>query len=312
MKGVSSLACLSLAFLADQALASCAHGTSLLKRNVYTKRDAEGLTSRAVSISTFGYLGATGPTNWHNLAEANAACANGTQQSPIDLTESSARSLPAGSLNITIPNVEKAEFENLGSTIEVVMEGVGGKTTIADKEFDLAQFHFHSPSEHTVNGEQFPLEMHMVHQAADGAIAVLAVHFQLSSNTTTPLLTSLAPTLSAISEPGSIAETGPLDFSSLISTFSSVPLLTYAGSLTTPPCTEGPVFYLASQSFPIDVETYNSIKSVVGFNSRFIQNMPGGQNVMVLAEAGKTEAETGETVTVAKVRKASRFCFEIE
>lgn len=40
--------------------------------------------------------------------------------------------------------------------------------------------------------------------------------------------------------------------------------------------------------------------------------MPGGQNVMVLAEAGKTEAETGETVTVAKVRKASRFCFEIE
>lgn len=73
-------------------------------------------------------------TNWHNLAEANAACANGTQQSPIDLTESSARSLPAGSLNITIPNVEKAEFENLGSTIEVVMEGVGGKTTIADKE----------------------------------------------------------------------------------------------------------------------------------------------------------------------------------
>lgn len=50
----------------------------------------------------------------------------------------------------------------------------------------------------------------------------------------------------------------------------------------------------------------------MGFNSRFIQNVPGGQNVMVLANAGEAGAETSETVTVTKVRKASRFCFEIE
>jgi hypothetical protein len=42
--------------------------------------------------------------------------------------------LAEGTLNITIPAVEKAEFENLGSTIEVVMEGKGGVTTIEDKE----------------------------------------------------------------------------------------------------------------------------------------------------------------------------------
>jgi hypothetical protein len=28
----------------------------------------------------------------------------------------------------------------------------------------LNQFHFHSPSEHTINGVHYPLEMHMVHK----------------------------------------------------------------------------------------------------------------------------------------------------
>jgi carbonic anhydrase len=149
----------------------------------------------------------------------------------------------------------------------------------------------------------------------DGAIAVLAVQFQLSSNSTTSLLTSLAPTLSAISEPGSIAETGPLDFTSLISAFSAVPVHTYAGSLTTPPCTEGPVFFISSERFPIDVETYNAMKSVVGFNSRFIQNTLGSQNVLVLAAEGEAiGAVTKEatTETTMKIKKASRFCFEVE
>ena len=27
-----------------------------------------------------------------------------------------------------------------------------------------AQFHFHTPSEHTINGAHYPLEMHMVHK----------------------------------------------------------------------------------------------------------------------------------------------------
>jgi hypothetical protein len=61
MKSISCLVTLSLGFLAEQALASCGHGTSLLERNVYTKRDTEGVTKRSVAISTFGYLGTQGP-----------------------------------------------------------------------------------------------------------------------------------------------------------------------------------------------------------------------------------------------------------
>jgi carbonic anhydrase len=41
--------------------------------------------------------------------------------------------------------------------------------------FDLLQFHFHSSSEHTLNGKSYPLEVHFVH-----------------ANTQTPGVTKLA------------------------------------------------------------------------------------------------------------------------
>ena len=41
--------------------------------------------------------------------------------------------------------------------------------------YQLVQYHFHAPSEHTVNGTQFPMEMHLVHRDADGQLAVIGV-----------------------------------------------------------------------------------------------------------------------------------------
>ena len=39
------------------------------------------------------------------------------------------------------------------------------------KAYHLVQFHFHSPSEHSVDGELMAAEMHLVHQAADGSVS---------------------------------------------------------------------------------------------------------------------------------------------
>lgn len=144
------------------ASANCIHGTSLHRRE-----EGPGGT---VKVSSFGYTGLLGPLNWAGLAPENSACATSTNQSPvnIDNTISLATEAPV----IVIPSVKAAEFENLGSTIEVI---VNGTTTFAGTEFELRQFHFHTPSEHRIAEEYFPLEVHMVHEAAGTLPCLLGV-----------------------------------------------------------------------------------------------------------------------------------------
>jgi carbonic anhydrase len=74
---------------------------------------------------------------------------------------------------MNIPEQE-VEFENLGTTIEVVLNGT---TTIAGKEFRLMQFHMHTPSEHHVNGEYQPLEVHIVHEETGESYPAITLLF---------------------------------------------------------------------------------------------------------------------------------------
>lgn len=150
---VRNILAIAALLAARKVTASCLHGTSLLPRQV----DEEG----RVEVSNFGYTGELGPTNWAAIDPANIACATSSVQSPINIDQSIA--LAAEPPTIRFQNVREAEFENLGSTVEVV---VNGTTIIGGKEFTLQQFHFHTPSEHRIGEEYFPAEMHMVHEAA--------------------------------------------------------------------------------------------------------------------------------------------------
>ena len=51
----------------------------------------------------------------------------------------------------------------------------GSSITLDGRQFSLLQFHFHLPSEHTVEGESYPMEVHFVHQADEGDLAVIGV-----------------------------------------------------------------------------------------------------------------------------------------
>ncbi|THV01079.1 carbonic anhydrase [Dendrothele bispora CBS 962.96] len=232
----SSLILATLTSLALRVSANCIYGTHLHRRE-------EG----QVPISNFGYSGNVGPVNWASISPENSACATSKVQSPIVLDD--AVSFASEAPQVTIDSVEEAEFENLGSTIEVV---VNGTTKFAGSEFALKQFHLHTPSEHRINDEYFPLEMHMVHEAEDGSIAVIAVPFQLTEDgSTTELLTAVTENLGDIETPGTATKTGALDFQQLIETIQTTPLFQYSGSLTTPPCAEGLTFLVVSE--PVSV-----------------------------------------------------------
>jgi carbonic anhydrase len=140
--------------LSSTALANCLHGTFFYPR--------ETTPDGGVKVSDFGYTGLQGPLNWAGLSPKNHECATGSIQSPINLAHTTSLA-PSGSIKIDFPSAHNAEFENLGTTVEVLTEGC---TTFEGKEYKLKQFHFHTPSEHRINEEYFPVEMHLVHEAA--------------------------------------------------------------------------------------------------------------------------------------------------
>ncbi|EKG21274.1 hypothetical protein MPH_01417 [Macrophomina phaseolina MS6] len=304
---------LSTALLLSSASASCLHGTSLQPRRL-AKRAGQ------VEVSSFGYSGMTGPLNWHNLAAANTMCNTGTNQSPINIDDSIPLATEAPVIDF--PNVEAAEFENLGSTLEAI---VNGTTTVGGVDFSLAQFHLHTPSEHRINDEYFPLEMHMVHESAEGGFVVLGLLFQLTEDgSTTDLLTATTSHLSEVATPGTVTETAALDFAPLVKHLTTTPLLNYTGSLTTPPCSEGINFLISQEPLPINVATFNSIKSVMKFNSRFSQNSLGEPNLLDSAainalatgatskSAVNTTAEAVNTTTGSESSPADKHAINAE
>ncbi|KAI3743447.1 hypothetical protein L1987_61156 [Smallanthus sonchifolius] len=61
-------------------------------------------------------------------------------------------------------------------------EGDAGSILINDTEYALKQAHWHSPSEHTINGRRYDMELHMVHLSIDNKIAVIAVLYNIGKS----------------------------------------------------------------------------------------------------------------------------------
>jgi hypothetical protein len=83
----------------------------------------------------------------------------------------------------------------------------------------------------------------------------------------------------------------------LIEHLQTTPLLQYTGSLTTPPCAEGLTFLVAQQPLDLGVETYNAIKAVVKFNSRYTQAALGTENLLAVSAANSAK-RTGDEQAV--------------
>lgn len=156
----------ALAFvsLITAASASCIYGTSLMPRA------AEGV----VDILSFNYTATGGPLNWHLLnTTANNACATGKNQSPVDIVMEGITYAIPGSVKLDIPCADGVELENLNNVVEVVANN--GTLTTPESIYKLAQFHFHTPSEHRVNEEYFPMEAHFVFEN-EGTLCYLFPH----------------------------------------------------------------------------------------------------------------------------------------
>lgn len=165
----------------------------------------------------------------HSATSAGGVCETGAQQSPIDITHVVEARTP-GPQPAWKP-VRGGWVVNTGETLQVDLDGAGD-LKLDGVAYALKQFHFHHPSEHTIDGKSFPLEAHLVHASADGRLAVVGVMFE--EGAANPALERVWAT--APGRAGKAAVAFEIDPAKLVPAGS--PAYRYEGSLTTPPCSE--------------------------------------------------------------------------
>ena len=112
----------------------------------------------------WGYESSDGPANWGSLSPKWALCGEGKSQSPIDIENTLKADMPGLRANFKpaalkiIHHEHMADVINTGHSIQVNYTE-GDSLKVGSEEFQLLQYHFHSPSEHTVAGKHFPMEI---------------------------------------------------------------------------------------------------------------------------------------------------------
>lgn len=200
----------------------------------------------------WAYTGPGAPEHWASLSPEFAACANGRQQSPIDITGYRAGDLSLISNSLT---TDEATLRNDGRQVHV--DYAPGNTSVLDRrEFSLKSVHFHSPSEHLVDGQSFSAELHMVHTDTDGNLAVVGVLFTLGapSPTAQSILDAAPPIGNTTSALIPLASSLPTDLS----------YYRYNGSKTTPPCDEPVDWYVLRQPMSISQDQVDGLLSLSG------------------------------------------------
>lgn len=218
---------------------------------------------------SWGYSGDGGPENWGELSDDYAACAEGREQSPVDVDTSSAASGGGtdGELAFMYGR-EHVHTANTGLFVKVQYDEGRSGLRLGDGEYSLVEIHAHTPSEHTLDGDGFPMEMHLVHRGPTGKLAVAGVLFRLGR--ANPAVQQFIDAVPARAGDQNYPDT-TLDLSGLLP--STLSHYSYPGSLTTPPCTEGVRWLVMSEIQEASREQIDQISTLTGSraNNRPVQ-----------------------------------------
>lgn len=187
---------------------------------------------------------------------------NRENQSPVDLHDAHAHS--KNSLDLIRHQATHFKIENNGHTLQPTPLKEQTQITIDGTVFELKQFHFHTPSEHTFRGKHFAMEAHFVHQSAKGELAVLSTMFKVGAENP-----ALVPLTAKMLKAGESVE-------QVIYPAELFPKKTahfrLNGSLTTPPCSEGVHWIVYKNPVTASTAQIAAMKAIIGQdNNRPVQ-----------------------------------------
>lgn len=231
---------------------------------------ASGLSLFAASSwaqHEWGYDGEHGPRHWAALNKEYASCGVGKAQSPIDIRGAVASKLAPIQFDY---RATPLHIIDNGHTVQVNY-GAGSSMSVDGKRYELVQFHFHRPSEETIDGTAFPMEAHLVHKDAEGHLAVVAV--LLRQGLENPFLGALWANLPAEKEKEKVVEKVNINAARLLP--KSRTYYTYPGSLTTPPCSEGVTWFVLTAPVDLSAGQVARFDKIYSHNARPTQPLNG-------------------------------------
>ena len=219
--------------------------------------------SHATEAVHWTYEGEEGPEHWGEINPDYAACGTGKSQSPIDVKAAEGDDLTNISFNYQPSEVN---ILNNGHTVQVNYDS-GSYIELDGVRYDVAQFHYHAPSEHAVDGKLVAAELHIVHKNADGGLAVVGILLDegAQNDAFQPFIENLPAEESEVSDAG--VKINAADLLPVVQT-----TYRYSGSLTTPPCSEGVNWLLMTTPVEISTEQISALESLFDHgNNRPVQ-----------------------------------------
>jgi len=181
--------------------------------------------------------------------------------------------------NATLSELSTTYLMNVESEANTISGGP------LEQDYELSQFHFHTPSEHLINGQSYALELHLVHiplaphsiesesnQTTLSKRVVIGLFYELS-DTADPILTEFLQGIISLQQSGTHS---PVNWSvhlheKLIPGIRDNDFYQYNGSLTSPPCTEDVTWFLMSKPLSVTASQLDFFANLMGQNSRPVQ-----------------------------------------
>lgn len=241
-------------------LAGCGGGGS-----TDAKAEEQETTTTVAHAAHWGYEGESGPDHWAELDPLYKKCVDGSAQTPINIVD-------AEPVDLVDPlfkyHSDHSTVINNGHTIQA-NAGFGSTVTVDGVIYPLAQIHFHTPSEHEVQGRLYPVEVHFVHKTQEGKLAVVGVFLEqgpAQNQAWDPYVKALTATEEHPNEAW-------IDWAAMLPQDHTT--FRYSGSLTTPPCSEGVSWMVMTTPVQVSSQQIAAFEKVFGHNNRPTQAVNG-------------------------------------
>ncbi len=220
-------------------------------------------SDHASAQAHWGYNGGKAAPYWGTLDGAYGLCASGKEQSPVNVAKFLQEDVPDIMLSY---NPSSLAVVNNGHTIQVNYDA-GSSFQAGGVTYNLLQLHFHTPSEHYLDGAPYPMEMHFVHKADDGTLAVVGVMMKIGEHN--PVIEGVWQNAPIQAGGSKSIEGVKINAADLMP--ASMAYYKYDGSLTTPPCTEGVRWHVMKEPIEISEMQLKAFQALFPVNARPVQ-----------------------------------------